>query len=146
MFFLVVIACALAAPSHYSVLYENNKWSVKEGSHFLSAVATAEWEDLRTVNGWTRLKVKIHKDNKLSLSDKFFGAGYLEGFINQRLIFAGVYNFANSSTVAPVTPAMTTLINDQIAWMNQNVKTSGSSDPYWARIGEALSQVSSYAQ
>ncbi len=63
----------------------------------------------------------------------------LQGFINQRLIFAGVYNFANSSTVAPVTPQMTTLINNQISWMQQNVKSS-SSDPYWSRVGTALQQ------
>ncbi len=72
------LLCALAAPSHFSVLFENSKWVVKPGNHFLSAVATAEWEDLRTENGWTRLKIKIVKENKMSLNDKYFGAGFLE--------------------------------------------------------------------
>jgi hypothetical protein len=89
---LLFVVLAIAAPSHFSVLFEDNKWVVKSGKHFLSSVADAEWEDLRNENGWTRLKVRINKQNKMSDNDKFFGAGYLEGFINQRLIFAGVYN------------------------------------------------------
>jgi hypothetical protein len=128
---LSLIGLCAGALSHYSVLLENGKWVVKEGNHFLTAIATTQWEDTRTVDGWTRLRLKIIKESKVSDELKFFGAGFLEGFVTQRLIFAGVFNFANSSTVAPVTPAMTTLINSQVTWMQQNVKTSGASDPYW---------------
>jgi hypothetical protein len=51
-----------------------------------------------------------------------------------------VFNFANSSTVAPINAGMTTLINGQLSWMKQNVKTQAASDPYWARVGTALQQ------
>ena len=85
-------------------------------------------------------RLSLLSRSQLADAQKYYGAGYLEGFINQRLIFAAVFNFANSSTVAPVTAGMTTLINGQLQWMQQNVKSMAASDPYWARVGTVLQQ------
>jgi hypothetical protein len=69
---VLLVAIAAAAPQHFSVLYENSKWTVKPGAHVFDAVATAEWEDTRELDGWTRLRVHIDRNKKVGRFFCFF--------------------------------------------------------------------------
>lgn len=138
MLLLLLLLIATASAKSFSVTYEGGHWKVHEGL-LPNAVALAEWHDSRPVDGWTRLKVKITGAGPANKAERYFGAGFLEGHITQRLIFAGVYNFANSSTVAPLTPDMTKLIQAQWRWMASQVKAHPS-DKYWQRVDTVMQQ------
>ncbi len=71
---LALVAAATAASQHYSVMYENSKWVVKSGAHIFDAVATAEWEDTRPLDGWTRLRVHIVPKNKVRAKEQEISA------------------------------------------------------------------------
>src|SRR5262249_154399 len=74
MLLALLIVLAAAAPQHFSVLFENNKWTVKPGAYIFDAVATAEWEDTRELDGWTRLRLHILPHNKVQPLALFFSS------------------------------------------------------------------------
>jgi len=132
------VACSAISPSFFSVLYDGKTYHVEPGAHILDAVAIAEWADTRDEDGWTRLKINVLKSSKLPATQKRYAAGFLEGFINQHLIFASYFNYANG-TGSPFSEKMLDFANQQDEWMRNQVEANGN-DVYWQKLGLVLQQ------
>lgn len=52
---------------------------------------------------------------------------------------------ANTGCDAPNAPALQSWLDENWAWMNQEVAALSSSDPYWAHLGALLTQMEGLA-
>lgn len=127
---LVFVLLGLAACEQWTVENTTSGWRVHRG---VGGLATAIIDDERKANGWVLLDLRTPVED----STHMFAAGYLEGFVHQKLTFAAFRNFANSTSSQSVSPPKTSaFIAAQFAWLRSQVNSS----PYWQNVGLLLKQ------
>ena len=129
----------LAAAEEWHVRGAPGQWVVQQGLTGAGAVASASFADSRSQDGWTTLTVKTLAGSNLSDVALVEGAGFLEGFITQKLILAAYVNYAGSATKNPLTEKEEALLESQMSFIHEQIKASRSEDPYWGAIEQILS-------
>ncbi len=93
----------------------------------------AEKRGSRTRTGWVRLDVQTAVRD----AEHVAAAGFLEGFLHQRLTWAAFVNFANGTDWrAACPPATAAFIAQQDKWLRQ--QAANSSSPYWSNVALIL--------
>jgi len=118
------------------VLLDGSSFAVQEGQ-VPGGVTEILFSDEREETGWTRLALKSLANN-FSATENRAAMGFGEGYVNQKLIFAAYYNFANG-TGNPMTSKIADLVDAQISYLLEQC-SSNLQDPYWKQVALVFQQ------
>ena len=139
---LLIAGAVVADQKHLRVLHvhlqhDGSALAVEGDALAANAAATVHYLPSMHASGWDVLNVT--SSSAFSDYDQAYAAGFGEGAAT----YAATWNnFVNTvgSTTSPLSPAITTFISSNWAWMKQQVLANNVTSDYWVQVGLEIRQ------
>jgi len=133
---LAVASCH--AQNWYTVSKSASGYTISQGKD-ANGVAWGSIDNKRMQTGWDKLFVQTNA--AFSEDEQGMAAGYLEGFVSWRGIWAVYNNFVfRMLENKPPAQQLTDFLSKQNEWTRKMMAAQKAKDPYWAEVSKLMNQ------